>query len=494
MSRLSVRWRLTLWYGTILACVVTFFGATVLFLNNRNLLRRTDTELLEEAGELSLEVQLARNLPDLQQQLRDRFYDHAQFDFQVTTARGAAVFKSQRLEEVGLPAPLSVEPGEPIFESRPVGPFGDSRVVGQFVSGPAGPFVVQVLVPLAPNQREARELAAILLATGPIAVILALAGGYWLARRALAPVDRMAAAAEQISMAHLDRLIDVGNPDDELGRLGRTLNGMIARLRDAVRQMQQFTADAAHELRTPLAVLQTEAEVALRTARSVDDYRKVVESTLHESQRLARLAGQLLQLSQCDTQAFEIVHEEVPLDAVVADVAEQLQTQAARQGIRLEVAALHECSVTGDDIQLSQVFFNLLDNAVKYTPRGGQVRVSSVRSEGQVTINVADTGPGIAQEHLPHVFDRFYRADRSRTEATGGAGLGLAICKAIVEAHGGTIAATSSVGAGTQFLVTLPLLKVPPRPGSPPDGSHDSGENSSVLQAVTGKSIENGPA
>jgi signal transduction histidine kinase len=269
---------------------------------------------------------------------------------------------------------------------------------------------------------------------------------------------------------------------------------MIARLRDSVRQMQQFTADAAHELRTPLAVLQTEAEVALRTARSVDDYRKVVESTLHESRRLARLASQLLQLSQCDTQSFEIVHEEVPLDAVVADVAEQLQTQAARQGIRLEVANLHECSVTGDDIQLSQVFFNLIDNAIKYTPRGGRVSVSSTINDGTVTITVADTGPGIATEHLPHVFDRFYRADRSRTEATGGAGLGLAICKAIVEAHGGKIAAASSVGAGTQFLVTFPLLKVPPRPESPSEGSHDSSESSIDFQAVAEKSPKKGSA
>jgi heavy metal sensor kinase len=491
MKSLSVRWRLTLWYGTILTCAVTLFGAMVLFLNSRNVLRRIDTELQEEAEELALEVQLAASLASLQQQLRDRFYDHEHFEFQVASPRTGIVFKSQRLENVDLPATGPTEPGEPIFESRQVGPFGDSRVVGQLVLGPSGRFVVQALMPLAPSQRESGELATILLATGPLSVVLALAGGYWLARRALSPVERMAAAAEQISMAHLDRLIEVGNPDDELGRLGRALNGMIARLRDAVRQMQQFTADAAHELRTPLAVLQTESEVALRTDRTVDDYRKVVECTLHESRRLARLAGQLLQLSQCDARSFEIVHEEVPLDAVVADVAEQLQAQAARQGISLDVAALDECSVAGDDIQLSQVFFNLLDNAVKYTSRGGQVRVSSSRDEGQVTISVTNTGPGIAAEHLPHIFDRFYRIDRSRTEATGGAGLGLAICKAIVEAHGGTIAATSAVGDSTKFSVTFALLKVPPRHQPPVDSGHDSSDSSIVLGAVAGKSMGN---
>ena len=250
----------------------------------------------------------------------------------------------------------------------------------------------------------------------------------------------------------------VANPGDELGRLAATLNEMLDRLERSFTQMQRFTADAAHELRTPLAVIRNEAEVALRTPRSAEEYTRVLETLLEEVVRLSEMADQLLFLCRQDAGLNPSAREEVRLDELLLAVTENMRLVADEKGVVLVLADNPPCTVRGDAHQLRRVFYNLIDNAVKYTPAAGTVRVAS-RCDGEsVVVTVSDTGVGITGEHLPRIFDRFYRVDQSR--AGDGAGLGLAICRSVVRATGGSIEVTSEVGRGSKFTMELPAIGV----------------------------------
>lgn len=461
MKRIDVRWRLTLWYGSVMMVIVVGFGAIVYAMMHRHLLLRTDFELDEELTELALEVQLAQDEVELQDQLARRFFRHASFDFQVNEPSGVPLFRSERLQHVALPAPEGGSHDgshETISETRVLPQLGEMRVTSRRAPGKDGDYLVQATMSTRPNHEELQAILMTLLTAGPLAIIAALVGGYFLAKRSLHPVEMMAITAAQITASRLDSRIEVINPDDELGHLARTFNSMLDRLERSVEELRRFTADAAHELRTPLAVLQAEAEVALRMPRSADEYRRVIEVILNESKRLAHLADRLLVLCRQDSGLDRMRHEEVPFDALIRDVVDQVRNAADQKGVLLEVAPLQEWAVLGDDVQLSRLLFNILDNAVKFTNSGGRVSVRADARNGQVRVAVSDIGIGIPSADLPHVFERFYRADKSRNHETGGAGLGLAIAKGIVDAHHGAISLISKVGVGTTVQVQLPLM------------------------------------
>ncbi len=291
----------------------------------------------------------------------------------------------------------------------------------------------------------------------PVGLLAAVGGGYWLAGRALAPVHRITSTAQTISAKSLSQRVVVANPSDELGQLAETINGMIGRLEHAFDSMRQFTADAAHELLTPLTAMRTEVEVALRAERPPEQYRRVLASVLEEVERLSKLADSLLLLSREDAKIVQTPKEWIRLDAVVQEVAGHMEAVAGASGIRMRVHELPAVTVQGDPDGLRQVFFNLLDNAVKYTPQGGTVAVRGLVEDNQIVIEVSDTGVGIPTESLSRVFDRFYRVDKSRSRELGGTGLGLSISKAIIERHHGRIEVQSAVGQGSTFRVVLPL-------------------------------------
>ena len=461
MNWLNVRWRLTLWYGTVLTAIVIGFGSCVYVMVQRHLMVRTDLELNDELTEVASEVRLAKNDDNLKEQLQRLFLQHPRFDFQVSKLGSPPLFRSARLQDTALPTPDPAQSGEPhatVLETRLLPGLGELRVVSGRATGRDEEYLIQVTMPLLLNHAELQAVLRTLLIAGPLAVVAALVGGYFLARRALEPVARMATTAGQITGTQLDVRIEVVNPDDELGHLARTFNSMLDRLQRAVDELRRFTADAAHELRTPLAVLQAETEVALRMSRSADEYRRVLEVTLIESKRLARLSDRLLTLCRHDAGLQPIRCEDVPLDALVRDVADQIRIGADEKGVVLVVAPLKELVVPGNDIQLSQLLSNLLDNAIKFTMPGGKVMVNAEQRDEYVLVTISDTGIGIPQADLPHVFERFYRADKSRNGQTGGAGLGLAISKAIVESHRGTITIESTVNAGTVVRIKLPVM------------------------------------
>jgi heavy metal sensor kinase len=384
-----------------------------------------------------------------------RFARHPGYDIQVSDPAGEPLFRSDRIKGDGLPRP-SLDDAEGIYEDFRRGRGGRFRLLSRTIPGPSGPLVLQIAVPSEGDDRELSELVTALLVAGPLGLALASGGGYLLARKALKPVDRMSAEAGQITATRLDRRLDVPNPDDELGRLAGTLNGMMARLERSFEEIRRFTADAAHELRTPLAVMRNAVEVALRSPRDPEHYRRVLGDVLEEVQRLTRLAEQLLFLCREDAGLVPLATTQVRLEVLVRDIAEHMRAVAGAKDVTLECDGLDPATIRGDADQLRRLLFNLLDNAIKFTQAGGSVGVRLALADGLARLEVADTGIGISAEHLPHVFERFYRVDPARAGEAGGVGLGLSICRSIAEVHGGHIRIESAAGRGTLVTFTIP--------------------------------------
>jgi heavy metal sensor kinase len=320
--------------------------------------------------------------------------------------------------------------------------------------------------------RAVTRLVRLLLVAGPAVLVAAAAGGWFLARRALDPVTRIREAAEQIGMERLHQRIQVPKAEkDDLGRLARTLNAMLARIEDGVESKRRFIADASHELRTPLAIMQSELDVSLRSPMLDNAARDVLESTREEAERMRRIVDDLLTLARIDEGKLELLREPVDLHALAKRVVCEMRPLA--QAGRLEVTVEgRRAGAWADRQRLEQVVRNLLDNAFKHSPPGSTVVVTVWDKRKEVGVTVADSGPGIPPEALPHVFDRFFRVDTARSRGDGGSGLGLAICREIAEAHGGNVSVTSTAGRGSTFSLTLPPLNPKERKGRPRPGPH----------------------
>jgi heavy metal sensor kinase len=291
---------------------------------------------------------------------------------------------------------------------------------------------------------------------GAVILILGLAGGWWLASRAIRPIHEISATALKISAGDLSRRIDVQDTESELGQLASVLNATFARLENAFTQQQQFTSDAAHELRTPVSVMLTQTQTALNRDRSATEYRETLEACQRSAQRMRRLIESLLELARLDAGQETMKRSRFDLAQIAADCIGQIKPLAESRRIRIEPdLAPAECN--GDSERIAQVITNVLSNAVFYNRDNGEVRVRVRRDQNFAVIEVADNGTGIAPEHQANVFKRFYRADPARTASQGRSGLGLAISKAIIEAHGGAIELASEAGKGTVFTVRLPV-------------------------------------
>lgn len=468
MKALSIRWKLTLWYGGVLALVLAAFSAVVFFVMRHQLLQRIDQGLTEELADVLYEVKRADNSSTLEMWLGRRFARHEGFDFQITRAGGERFFQNERMIDKSLPLP-PVVPDEhsPLFQTV-AGHTGRARTVSVAVQGPDGRLLVQVARSLASFDQESQALLFTFLVTGPLMLLVAVAGGSFLARRALAPVENMTRTADEISADRLSKRLQIDNPNDELGRLGSTLNRMIERLEQSFLDMQRFTADAAHELRTPLAIIRNEAEVALRAPRSSEEYCRALENLLEETVRLSTLADQLLFLCRQDAGLHQMNCQRVAVDTVIKEVVGNMQLVAEAKAVVLSFAgdAPTPCWISADAGQVRRVLYNVLDNAIKYTEPGGKVTVAlHAENQGNVLVSIQDTGIGIPAEHLARIFDRFYRVDSART-GDNGAGLGLALCQSIMKSLGGTIHISSEVGHGTQATLTFNESR-PIIPGSP---------------------------
>jgi len=291
----------------------------------------------------------------------------------------------------------------------------------------------------------------------PVALAISLAAGWFLAGRALAPVEGITRAARRIAEGDLSQRLTVPAAADEIGTLVRTFNDMIARLDASFQEVRRFSADASHELRTPLTVMKGETELALRRPRAAEDYRLVLESNLEEIDRLTRTVDELLFLSRADLGEVKMASLPVRLDELTRDVHKQASVLGQEHGAQATLGPLAPATVLGDELRLRELLLNLVDNAVKYSKPGGIVEVSLATEGGRARLSVSDQGIGIPPEAQARIFDRFYRTNEARAHAKQGTGLGLSICKWIAESHQGRIEVESRPGQGSRFTVTLPL-------------------------------------
>jgi heavy metal sensor kinase len=304
-----------------------------------------------------------------------------------------------------------------------------------------------------------RLLAWELAGAGVAVLLLGLTGGWWIASRAIRPIEGISATAVKIAAGDLSQRISAADTDSELGRLAAVLNSTFARLDAAFAQQQQFTSDAAHELRTPIAVMLAQTQTVLNRERGAAEYRATVETCLRAAQRMRKLTESLLQLARLDAGQETLKRIPFDLSQTVSDCGELMAPLAEARHLKVR-SALPALPCVGDPERIGQVITNLLGNAIEYSRESGEVSIAGEKQNGSVIVSVSNTGPGIAPEDLPRIFERFYRADRARSGNGGHTGLGLAISKAIVEAHGGSIEAASQPGVGATFTVRLPARTV----------------------------------
>jgi heavy metal sensor kinase len=458
----SVRTRLTLWYAGVLAlsliafAVLVYYAAAGIFYARQDELLRSTAETVASAYVQELEEeQSIANANDVvlaQMVFPNRYVE-------VADADGRVVAWSSNLA-----GHVLTVPPQTLSEARQR---GSSYVVVNALRVAVVPlspdqskrlgFAI-VAEPLAVIDEGLRRLRREFFAGVPLVLVLASLGGYFLSRKSLSPIARMNQQTQRITAENLSAQLDVANPRDEVGRLAMTINALLARIDAAFQEQKRFIADASHELRTPLAVLRGETEVALEHERATAEYKEALELIKDEAERLSRIVENLFILARQPIDAPSLVNETVHLDKVVADCARAAQVLAAQKGLQLKVqTSLPKLSVSGDDEMLKRMLLNLLDNAVKYTPAGGEISVELGSQNGNARIVVTDTGMGIPAEDQARIFDRFYRVDKARSRALGGAGLGLSIAHWIVTGHGGSLSVASVVGQGSAFTVELPL-------------------------------------
>jgi heavy metal sensor kinase len=455
VSLRSIGARLTLWYTAAFALGFAVLAIVMWFGVQRSLYHAIDDTLLERAAGIERFIEDHKTRLDVDE-VKEEFRAHGEL-FQVFDADGALVHRGTAL--AGAMIPLATDRADR-FENALAG--GEPlRFASHAIDVDGRTFTIQVAAPLHDLQEGLREAAWILLLMFPFLLVLGAAGGYWLARRALAPIDEITRTARSLSADNLSARLSAPRTNDELERLSTTLNEMLERLETAFRRISRFTADASHELRTPLAVMRTTAEVALRAPdEDGGEVRAALEQIVAEVERTSHLTENLLLLAKADSGTPALQRHNVDLAAAVGEACMQAEVLARVKGLEL-AAALPEqrrLYVAGDTHALRRLFLILLDNAVKYTATGGRVEVALHERGPDVVGEVRDSGIGISPQDLPHVFDRFYRADRARSREHGGSGLGLAIARWIAESHGGAITVTSELERGSRFEVRLPLV------------------------------------
>ncbi|MBI3302257.1 MAG: HAMP domain-containing protein [Deltaproteobacteria bacterium] len=461
----TLRARLTLWYTALLSGMLALLGAAALVLLDRGLRENVDASLKSVAHSIAESARgPSRSGSDLDEALElllgpglaERF-------FRLLDPFGRPDPRVVPRSRVQLPLSIealhNAEQGRETYETLSLPEVSASPV--RLLTLPVierGRIIhlVQVAMPLESAETARSRFLFILLGLAPLALGGAGAGGWFLARRALAPVDAMVEAARKIEAEDLSRRIATTASHDELDRLAAVLNDMLARLERSFTAVRHFSADAAHELRTPLTILKGELEVALRSPPAADEYRRVLTSCLEEVDRLNALVEDLLFLARSDSGAVSLSQTPVNLADDLAEVAPALLALADTAGVTCAIAPSPALWVRGQPSMLFRLIFNLGENAIKYTPAGGTVAVALAQHGREATLEVRDTGPGIAAEEQARIFDRFYRGDPAR--GRGGTGLGLALARSIVLVHDGRITVESTVGQGSCFRVVLPLV------------------------------------
>jgi heavy metal sensor kinase len=467
MKRLSIGVRLTVWYLVIFALGELVFGVGMWLILRDSLFDMVDDDLEVQVDDLSrlLATQPKdTSIPALQALMKEAYGSEHWGDYlAVYTEKGERIYESAALQSHAslLIPPAGVQ--KTVFAVRRIG--GEHfRFVFEKIAPNGRTFVMESGL----SAQDAFDTLALfrsyLLMFAPLLLLIAAGVGYWLSRRALAPVDALVRTAREVSGTKLSARLENLNTGDELQRLSDTLNEMLDRIESAFSRVTQFTADASHELRTPVSLIRTEAELALRRARTQQEYQDSLRHILQESERTTLLIEQLLSLARADSGQETLHMQPVDVSALLGVVAEGWKQVASIRDLRFGVSIEDQDTyVCGDESMLHRLADILLDNAFKYTPSPGSVTLSLEESANTAVITVKDSGIGIPEDEQDKVFERFYRIDKSRSRAQSGNGLGLSIAQWIVAQHHGSITLQSHPGEGATFRVELPKIAAPVR-------------------------------
>ncbi len=459
----SIRSILTLWYSfLLLGALVLFAGSTYYYLQH-TLLSQLDQYLLEEVQWVRDIVEVERerfvqsgSLLSLSEDVEERLAAHfaatpRKYTVLLMASSGNVLYRSETGVGRILPLP-SVDRIVPGLGTVVAG--GQELRVATRI---ADPFVLQVAYPVSSTEATLDRLLAIFAVLAPVMLFVAISGGWIMAGIILKPIDDIGSMARQITARNLSHRIPERAVKDELGRLIDLMNGMIARLQSSFDEIRTFSLNVAHELKTPLAILKGESEIALAKSLSEDETKELITTYLEETSRMARIVDDLLLLAKAEAGQVPIEVEQVDVRKLVQDLFEDAQLLASGKDLRIELVCSEPAVVTGDRLRLRQLFRILLTNAIQYTDAGGSVRLGCRRNGQRAEVSVEDTGIGIPAESIDRIFERFYRVDQARTRSKGGSGLGLSIAKWIVETHHATIRVQSEPGKGSRFEVSLPL-------------------------------------
>jgi heavy metal sensor kinase len=465
MKPRSLRARLALWHAGLLGLTLLALAALTYVLLLRMLHSRSDAELERYAEVTAKNIAADLFRASVEGPTEPRFIADDPHTWgryvQVVDARGSVVRRSDALASRPLPVSaetlLRAQRGKTTFETiEGLGEHPVRVVTVPVQMGARVPYLVQAGLSLEGIEGTLQRASLILVVLTPSVFLVALIGGWSLVGRALRPVEELTRTALEMESRSLSRRLVPPVSDDEIGRLAGAFDTMIARLERSFRQVQQFSADASHELGTPLTAIRGEAEVALMRPLTPEQYQRALRSILESAQRMSCIIEDLLMLARLENDRA-VRRESVTLDDLLLAVYELHEPLARRGGLTLEIVEAQEATVLGDPLWLQQMMANLVNNAIKYTPASGRVALSLIREAAEAVLTVTDTGAGIALEHLPYIFDRFYRVDSGRSRDSGGSGLGLSIVQWVAEAHGGRVEVTSVPGKQTRFTVRLPL-------------------------------------
>ncbi len=483
----SIRTKLTVWYTLLVLSTLVAFGLAAYYYTRNQLSGNLDISLKNEVrwvkdfispqaskvkpSKQSIDALLRKKSSQLPQRFigplppeaeeADEIWNHifkhslvsAKKTFiQVEDKRGDIIYRNFSLGLDSLPTPEQIAYDTTIVKTTWL---NGEQLRAAFYRDKN--FTILVAYSLGDLGDVLENLFSIFLYLIPIAVALSILGGLYLANKALAPVHDVTTRARKITVENLDQSIPPREVDDEIGRLVHTMNDMIHRLHNSFAQTRQFSSDASHELRTPLTIIRGEIELALRSEKTPDEYRAILSSTLEEILRLKSIIDNLLTLGKADHGVYDMKLEEVHLDSLIKDLYDDSEMLAETKHIKVELKKTEPVTIVGDKGRLRQLFLNIVDNAIKYTPDGGHVAISVERQNGTALVEVKDSGIGIPKQDLDKIFDRFYRVDKARSREMGGTGLGLSIAKWIAELHRGTISVESEMNKGSKFTVRLPI-------------------------------------
>jgi heavy metal sensor kinase len=467
MTRLSIRMRLSAWYLLVLCLSLAILAGSIFWAAQKSISRLIDGDLRArlKTTEAFMEQQIPEHPSNDLTDLQDEFQEFSASQpggelLQISDASGRWIFRSPSIQKFDIrPRPSTPNASSSIDTLENLGLL---RLITGTVIIKGNLYNVQLAADVSKFQLFLTQLKWLLLISTPLAIALALVGGYWLSGRALYPVRQITERARFITGEELSLRLDVPKPADEMRALTETLNEMLGRIESSFKKITQFTADASHELRTPVALIRTTAEVALRHRRDEEEYRQSLLDILEEAKRTSSLLDNMLALASSDSGGWQFVRKRANIAEIIQSTHSKAQLLAAEKGISFSLhIATSDIYIEGDEEALSRMFLVLFDNAIKYTPAGGRVACSFTLSDGTPILEVRDSGIGIPKDALDHIFERFFQVNASRTRDGGGAGLGLAIAKAIASAHQAEIQAESPDGQGAMFRISFSCLRRP---------------------------------